>query len=145
MPQIDRRAFLGSCTLASAGLFADGFTLPAWAQDARGLANTAAVPTASGRVRGIVRFGVSQFYGVPYAASTAGANRFMPPAKAAPWTGVRDCFVVGTRSPETLKFSTAFAVSLPQSWSSLILASAYPANGQRKLQPCCRPASRPFM
>jgi len=61
---------------------------------------TAGVQTAAGRVRGVMRFGVNQFWGVPYAASTAGANRFMPPAKVAPWSGVRDCFQVGNRSPQ---------------------------------------------
>jgi para-nitrobenzyl esterase len=51
-------------------------------------------------MRGLARDGVHQFYGVPYGASTAGANRFMPPVKPAAWTGVRDCFVVGNRSPQ---------------------------------------------
>jgi para-nitrobenzyl esterase len=100
MTQCDRREFLGWSALAAAGLCAEGLFAPAWAQDVRGLPTTAAVQTASGRVRGVVRFGVNQFWGVPYAASTAGANRFMPPAKAAPWTGVSDCFQVGTRSPQ---------------------------------------------
>jgi para-nitrobenzyl esterase len=100
MTQFDRREFLGWSALAAAGLYADGLRAPAWAQDVRGLPTTSAVQTASGRVRGVVRFGVNQFWGVPYAASTAGANRFMPPAKAAPWSGVRDCFQVGNRSPQ---------------------------------------------
>ena len=56
--------------------------------------------TAHGRVRGLVRYGVNQFYGVPYGASTAGANRFMPPVKPAAWTGVRDCFQVANRAPQ---------------------------------------------
>ena len=51
---------------------------------------SAPVATAHGRVRGLVRYGVNQFYGVPYAASTAGANRFMPPQKPTSWTGVRN-------------------------------------------------------
>ena len=100
MTHVDRREFLGWSALAAAGLCADGLYGPAWAQDVRGLPMTAAVQTAAGRVRGVVRFGVNQFWGVPYAASTAGANRFMPPAKAAPWTGVRDCLQVGNRSPQ---------------------------------------------
>jgi para-nitrobenzyl esterase len=100
MPHVDRRGFLGYGALASAGLLAGGFPLPAWAQDSRGLPNTQAVATGAGRVRGIVRFGVNQFYGIPYAASTAGANRFMPPVKPSAWTGVRDCFVVGNRAPQ---------------------------------------------
>ena len=49
---------------------------------------SAAVETTAGRVRGLVRYGVNQFYGVPYAGSTAGPNRFMPPVKPASWTSV---------------------------------------------------------
>jgi para-nitrobenzyl esterase len=100
MPQIDRRAFLGYTGLASAGLFVHGFSRAAWAQDVRGLPATPVVQTGSGRVRGVVRFGVNQFFGIPYGASTAGPNRFMPPVKAAPWTGVRECITVGNRSPQ---------------------------------------------
>ena len=35
-----------------------------------------------------------------YGASTAGANRFMPPRKPEPWTGVRDATVYAGRSPQ---------------------------------------------
>ena len=100
MTHVDRREFLGWSALAAAGLFGDGLLTHAWAQDVRGLPMTAAVQTASGRVRGVMRFGVNQFWGVPYAASTAGTNRFMAPAKVAPWSGVRDCHQVGNRSPQ---------------------------------------------
>ena len=100
MTHIDRREFLGWSTLAAAGVCADGLFVPAWAQDVRGLPLTAAVQTAAGRLRGVVRFGVNQFWGVPYAASTAGANRFMPPSTLTAWTGVRDCVQVGNRSPQ---------------------------------------------
>jgi len=100
MTHIDRREFLGWSTLAAAGVCADGLSVPAWAQDVRGLPLTAAVQTAAGRLRGVVRFGVNQFWGVPYAASTAGANRFMPPAALAAWSGVRDSVQVGNRSPQ---------------------------------------------
>ena len=100
MTQIDRRVFLGYGALASAGVFIDGLRLPAWAQDIRGLPATAAVDTAAGRVRGVVRFGVSQFFGVPYGASTTGSNRFMAPAKPEPWPGVRECALVGNRAPQ---------------------------------------------
>ena len=100
MTHVDRREFLGWSALAAAGLCVEGIGAPAWAQDVRGLPLTPAVQTAAGRLRGVVRYGVNQFWGVPYAASTAGANRFMPPAKVTAWTGVRDCFQVGNRAPQ---------------------------------------------
>ncbi len=100
MMQVDRRTFLGFSTLATAGVLVDGWGSPLWAQDVRGLPLTKDVATTAGRVRGLVRFGVNQFWGVPYGASTAGANRFMPPVKPRAWTGVRDCFQVGERSPQ---------------------------------------------
>jgi para-nitrobenzyl esterase len=100
MTHVDRREFLGWSALAAMGLCAEGLSTPAWSQDVRGLPLTAPVQTASGRLRGVVRFGVNQFWGVPYAASTAGPGRFMPPAKVTPWSGVRDCFQVGNRAPQ---------------------------------------------
>ena len=98
--QLDRRAFIGYGSLATASLFANGLFSPASAQDVRGLAMTPTVGTATGRVRGLVRFGGNQFWGVPYGASTAGAGRFLPPAKPAAWTGVRGCVQVSNRSPQ---------------------------------------------
>ncbi|QQS12169.1 MAG: carboxylesterase/lipase family protein [Rhodospirillales bacterium] len=68
--------------------------------DAADAAPTPAVETASGRIRGLVVDGCHVFKGIPYGASTAGANRFMPPRPPAPWTGVRDCFAYGGRSPQ---------------------------------------------
>jgi para-nitrobenzyl esterase len=100
MTELDRRGFLGFSTLATAGLLIDGWASPVWAQDIRGLPLTKDVATTAGRVRGVVRFGVNQFWGVPYAASTEGANRFMPPTPHASWTGTRDCFQVGNRAPQ---------------------------------------------
>ena len=98
MTWLDRREFLAVSTAAAGSLLTQGRTL--WAQDTRGLPFTPVVHTASGRVRGVVKFGVNQFWGVPYASSTADANRFMPPMKTAPWTGVRDCVEVGHRAPQ---------------------------------------------
>ena len=72
----------------------------ALAQDTRNLPMTTAVKTGAGSIRGLVRYGVNQFWGVPYGGSTAGPNRFMPPAKPVPWTGVKDCFQVKERAPQ---------------------------------------------
>jgi para-nitrobenzyl esterase len=61
---------------------------------------SAVVDTAGGKVRGVVNNGVHTYRGIPYGASTTGANRFMPPRKAEPWTGVRDAFQNGQSSPQ---------------------------------------------
>ncbi len=60
----------------------------------------AVVDTESGKVSGLESDGVHVFKGIPYGASTAGANRFMPPKKDAAWTGVRECTAYAGRSPQ---------------------------------------------
>jgi para-nitrobenzyl esterase len=97
---IDRRSFIGS-GVAAASLFASGALQRALAQDIRLAAQTKAVQTTSGNIQGVVLDGgVNAFYGVPYGASTAGANRFLPPQKPTPWTGVKETTLVGYRSPQ---------------------------------------------
>jgi len=58
------------------------------------------VDTAYGKVRGAIADGIYAFKGIPYGASTAGAGRFKPPAKPAPWEGVRDALEYGNRAPQ---------------------------------------------
>ncbi|ODS58110.1 MAG: hypothetical protein ABS36_04285 [Acidobacteria bacterium SCN 69-37] len=58
------------------------------------------VETRSGRVRGFVRQGIFTFKGVPYAASTAGANSFVPPVIPEPWDGVRSAMALGLACPQ---------------------------------------------
>ena len=58
------------------------------------------VETAGGWVQGLISSGIRQFKGVPYGASTAGANRFQRPQRPKPWTGVRECFGYAPVSPQ---------------------------------------------
>jgi para-nitrobenzyl esterase len=58
------------------------------------------VETVSGRVKGVTSDGAHIFKGIPYGASTAGANRFMPPRKPEPWAGVREAVAYAGRSPQ---------------------------------------------
>ncbi|HEY4340632.1 MAG TPA: carboxylesterase family protein [Steroidobacteraceae bacterium] len=101
---IDRRSFIGTCTVA-AGALAPGIK-NVWAAPAAGPAATAT--TTAGKVRGTLDEGVYAFKGVPYGATTAGAARFQPPAKPKAWTGVRDCTQLGHRSPQLLSLFHGF-------------------------------------
>jgi para-nitrobenzyl esterase len=60
----------------------------------------AVVEIESGKVSGTESEGVHAFKGIPYGASTAGPNRFMPPKKADAWTGVHECTAYAGRSPQ---------------------------------------------
>jgi para-nitrobenzyl esterase len=93
-----RREFIEYGALAGAGLLLDGSLAHARAQGAR--TPGATVKTTGGLLRGYAENNVQVFKGVPYGASTAGANRFMPPQKPKPWTGVRDAVEWGGRAPQ---------------------------------------------
>ena len=56
--------------------------------------------TRHGRLRGAIIDGVAAFKSVPYGATTAGANRFLPPAPVAPWTGLRDATDYAGHAPQ---------------------------------------------
>jgi para-nitrobenzyl esterase len=66
------------------------------------------VETSAGKVRGFKRNGVYIFKGVPYGASTSGANRFMPPMKTEPWSGIRNALQYGRVCPsqDSVHFNT---------------------------------------
>lgn len=61
-------------------------------------AKVAVVPTEGGRVQGFIRNGIVTFRGLPYAK----AERFMPPVKADPWSGVRPTLSWGNVCPQPI-------------------------------------------
>jgi para-nitrobenzyl esterase len=95
----NRRTFLETGAMATAGLALGGTATRLLAQDQRLVTIGATAATQAGRVRGLIKDGVHQFWDVPYGAPTSGANRFMPPQKAVAWAGVRDHFMIGSSAP----------------------------------------------
>ncbi len=62
--------------------------------------SNAIVETTGGKVRGFTRHEIHTFRGIPYAASPEGSLRFLPPVKAAPWSGVRSSMYYGPVAPQ---------------------------------------------
>jgi para-nitrobenzyl esterase len=107
-----RRGFLKQAPLLVAGTQA-GVVLTsvlgegsAAAQTEGGKAADVVVETTAGKIRGATINGIRTFKGVPYGASTEGANRFMPPRKPVAWTGVRDTLALGPSCPQLPGFKT---------------------------------------
>jgi para-nitrobenzyl esterase len=98
---INRRAFVsaGAAAVIGSGLVSRA-DLAAAATG--GSAAGPVVETTAGRIRGALHDQVASFKGVPYGASTAGANRFMPPRRPTPWSGVRDALEIGLRAPQNI-------------------------------------------
>ena len=102
--QSSRRDFIVQSSLVAA--LSTGFARSSWAQTGANAplgspgGGSVEAETAYGRVRGAETRGIKSFKGIPYAASTAGKNRFMPPLKPAAWTGVRDTLDYGARAPQ---------------------------------------------
>lgn len=56
--------------------------------------------TRSGQVAGYVSSDILTFKGIPYADTTAGEHRFMPPRRAPAWDEVRSCRQYGPVAPQ---------------------------------------------
>jgi para-nitrobenzyl esterase len=95
---VNRRKFIGA-GLAGAGIALGGLPLAALSQERRLTTVGGTARTRAGRVRGLLKDGVQQFWCVPYGAPTSGANRFMPPQSPAAWSGVKDHFEITFGAP----------------------------------------------
>jgi para-nitrobenzyl esterase len=92
--RLDRRRFLvRSAVTGTALLLSRSY---AWSA----VPSEPVLETTSGQIRGVTVDGIAAFKGIPYVASTAGANRFMPPQKPAPWGGVRDAVSWAGHAPQ---------------------------------------------
>ncbi len=72
-------------------------------------ANPLVVVTGSGPVRGFSAHGVREFRAIPYAASTAGEQRWTPPVPPAPWVAVRDATQFQPGCPQVVRFAVTEA------------------------------------
>ncbi len=63
----------------------------------------AVVETTAGKVAGYISDGIYTYKGIPYGASTDGANRFLPPRKPQPWKGVRSSRSYGATAPQAAR------------------------------------------
>lgn len=105
---MSRRSFLKHASLLAVGAQASWFAplvvgpVSAMARGSRGRKYDGFVvaETSFGKVRGADVEGIKAFKAVPYGATTTGKNRFMPPAKPKPWTGVRDALDYGPSAPQ---------------------------------------------
>ena len=91
-PDLSRRGALGALGIA-AGLN----VVPRIAA----AATDPVVETRWGKVRGVTEGVVHAFKGVRYGASTAGANRFMPPRCPQPWAGIAQATDFGPMAPQS--------------------------------------------
>ena len=98
---LDRRGWLKTTGLmALAPLPGAGRAASAESDSVTASKSAAVAETGAGKVRGFVHRDIFTFRGIPYAASTAGTRRFLPPAKPAPWKGIRTALSYGFVSPQ---------------------------------------------
>jgi para-nitrobenzyl esterase len=94
MRGLTRRDFLARASAIA--ISAGGLLQRGWAQNSQDVI----AETACGKVRGTSNRGINIFKGIPYAANTQGANRFMPAVDPVAWTGVRDAWDYGHSCPQ---------------------------------------------
>jgi para-nitrobenzyl esterase len=127
----NRRTFVKQASLLLAGAQTGSLPRVAMAADT----GNAIVETSAGKVRGTVVEDIKIFKGIPYGGTTAGKGRFMPPAKPAEWTGVRDALAYGPSAPQVSANSKGPAGSPGESEDCLVLNVFTPALGSGSKRP----------
>ncbi len=77
---------------------------------------SAVAKTQYGKVRGFLDGGVFTFKGVPYGATTAGANRWLPAQPLKPWSDEFPALVYGANCPQNLHTWTGSEQTFIQDW-----------------------------
>ncbi|MBN1339277.1 MAG: carboxylesterase/lipase family protein [Bacteroidales bacterium] len=111
---LNRRSFFKTCSVGATGL---GLSSPFFmgmkseselnsktsAQQLFIGDNIAVTDTPNGKVRGYILRNIYYFLGIPYGADTSGINRFMPPQKPQPWTGIYPALWWGNTAPQPME------------------------------------------
>lgn len=95
------------------------------------------IKTDAGTLRGIDNAGTVSLLGVPYGATTGGANRFLGPQPVERWRGVRDALTFGPSAPQVDTRSHAF-YNGPRVLSSLYPRGGWPAEAAPIDEDCLR-------
>jgi para-nitrobenzyl esterase len=122
--KLDRRTVIAGVAAAAAPI-----------SGARAASGRPVAHTAYGQVRGYAEGRIKVFKGMPYGASTGGANRWLAPKEPAPWVGVREAVAFGPMCPQSfgapLAEETALLQRGPMSEDCLNLNVWTPAVGPR--------------
>jgi para-nitrobenzyl esterase len=86
-------------------LLAITMCLPSTLTFSAGHTDPLVVVTRDGAVRGVAGPGVRVWKGIPYAASPAGARRWMLPARPERWSGIRDASRYRSACPQVVRFA----------------------------------------
>src|SRR5258708_27582243 len=98
---------------ASAGLTAVGAAAAGTSGPAAVRQAPLVVRTTDGNIRGLSKGAVREVLGVPYAASTAGAQRWRPPRPHAPWRGIMKTAKPGPTCAQTASLATGVLPTTP--------------------------------